>query len=138
MFLRCLGGYGGLLFPGGIILLAPNLARPSLAAPPGAPTRPASGMSGFWIRQVGLHRISLVRASGETFKRRVFDALESAGKDCSLGEQFCWQTVLPDPTPPPRRAPRRDPPVVCPGFGFDKYLCDVAFRHIRLHYGTLV
>ena len=35
-----------------------------------------------------LNRISLVRASGETFRRRVFDALESARKDCSLGEQF--------------------------------------------------
>ena len=63
-----------------------------------------------------MQRISLVRASGETFRRRLFDALESARKDCSLGEQFCWQTVLPDPAPPPRRAPRRDPPVVCPGF----------------------
>ena len=26
-------------------------------------------------------------------------------------------TVLPDPAPPPRHEPRRDPPVVCPGFG---------------------
>ena len=68
-----------------------------------------------------LNRISLVRASGETFRRRVFDALESARKGCSLGERFCWQTVLPEPAPPPRRAPRRDPPVVCPGFGLDRY-----------------
>ena len=52
MFLRCLRGNSGLLFPGRIILLAPNLARPRPAAPPGAPTRPARGMSGFWIRQV--------------------------------------------------------------------------------------
>ena len=32
------------------------------------------------------------------------------------------RTVLPDPAPPPRRAPRPDPPVVCPGFGFDSYI----------------
>ena len=50
--LRFLGEYGGPLFPGRIVLLAPNLARPRPAAPPGAPTRPARGMSGFWIRQV--------------------------------------------------------------------------------------
>ena len=66
---------------------------------------------------IGLHRISLVRASGETFKRRVFDALEGTRKDGPLGEQFCWHTVLSDPVPPPRRAFRRDTPVVCPVFG---------------------
>ena len=69
---------------------------------------------------IGLHRISLVRASGETFRRRFFDALEGARKDCPLGEQFCWHPVLPDPAPPPRRAPRREPPVVCLGFGLDR------------------
>ena len=47
-----LAEYVGLLFPGRIVLLAPNLARPCLAAAPGAPTRPARGLSGFWIRQV--------------------------------------------------------------------------------------
>ena len=31
-------------------------------------------------------------------------------------------TVLLDPAPSPRRAPRRDPPVVCPGFGLDSAL----------------
>ena len=36
-FLRCLGGNVGHLFPGRIILLAPNLARPRPAALPGAP-----------------------------------------------------------------------------------------------------
>ena len=40
-----------LLFPGRIIMLAPNLARRPAAAP-GAPTRSARGMFGFWIRQV--------------------------------------------------------------------------------------
>ena len=38
-------------------LLAPNLARPRLAAPPSAPTRPARGVSGFWIRQVPGHAL---------------------------------------------------------------------------------
>ena len=41
-----------------------------------------------------------------------------------LGEQFCWHPILPDPARPPRRAPRPDPPVVCPGFGFDRYKLD--------------
>ena len=76
---------------------------------------------GFCSR-IGLHRISLVRASGETFRRRVFDALEGTRDACLLGEQFCRRPVLPDPAPPPRRAPRPDPPVVCPGFGFDKFI----------------
>ena len=42
----------------------------------------------------------------------------------SLGDQFCWHPVLPDPTPQPRRAPRPEPPVVCPCFGLDKYELD--------------
>ena len=71
-------------------------------------------------RCTSLHPVR-IRASGETFRRRVFDALEGARKDCPLGEQFCWHTVLPDPASPPRRAPRRDPPVVCPGFGLSRF-----------------
>ena len=65
----------------------------------------------------GLHMISLVRASGESFRRRVFDALEGTREARLLGEQFCLHPVLHDPDPPPRRAPRPDLPVVCPGFG---------------------
>ena len=38
-----------------------------------------------------------------------------------MGEQSCWHPVLPDSAPPPRRALRPDAPVVCPGFGFDKF-----------------
>ena len=53
--------------------------------------------TGDFVPAFGLHRISLVRASGETFRRRVFDALEGTRKDCPLGEQFCWHTVLPAP-----------------------------------------
>ena len=29
---------------------------------------------------------------------------------------------MPDPAPPPRRAPRPDPPVVCPGVELDKFV----------------
>ena len=76
--------------------------------------------SGFCF-SIGLHRNSLVFPSGGMFRRRVLDALESAKKDCSLGAQFYWRTVLPNPAPPPRRAPRRDMPVVFPGFGRDRY-----------------
>ena len=39
---------------------------------------------------------------------------------CPLGDLFCLHPVLPGPAPPPRRAPRPDPPVACPGFGFDR------------------
>ena len=60
--------------------------------------------------------ISLVRAFGGSFRRRVFDALEGTREARLLGEQFCWHPVLPDSAPPPRRAPRPDPPVVYPGF----------------------
>ena len=65
--------------------------------------------------------ILFVRASGGTFRRRVFDALEGTRQDCPLGEQFCSHTVLPDPAPPPRRTPRRDPPVICPSLGLSRW-----------------
>ena len=74
-----------------------------------------------FVPAFGLHKISLVRASGETFRRRFFDALGGTRVACLLGELFCRRSILPGPAPPPRRAPRRDPPVVCPGFGFDKW-----------------
>ena len=74
-----------------------------------------------FVPAFGLYRISLVRASGGTFKRPVFDALGGPRVACLLGELFCWHhPVLPDPARPPRRMPRPDPPVVCPGFGPDK------------------
>ena len=99
---------------------ASHPAGPAVASRPAArrPTRPARGVSGFWIRLA--HRISFVRASGETFKRRVFDALEGTRGACLVGELFCRRPVLPSPAPPPRHAPRPDPLVVCPIFVFDK------------------
>ena len=66
-------------------------------------------------------RISLARASGERFRRRVFDALGGTGDACFLGELFCRRPGLPGPTPPARRAPRPDVPVVCPGSGIDRF-----------------
>ena len=55
--------------------------------------------AGF-VPAFGLNRISLVRASGEAFRRRVFDTLESTRDLCFTGDQFCWHPVLPDPAPP--------------------------------------
>ena len=69
---------------------------------------------------ISLNRVSLARASGEMFRRRVFDALEGTRDACLLGELFCRRPVLPDPASPPRHAlPRPDPPAICPGFRFD-------------------
>ena len=69
---------------------------------------------------IGLNGISLVRSSGESFRKCFFDALDGTRDICLLGEMFCRRPVLLCPAPPPRRAPRLEPPVVCPGFGFDK------------------
>ena len=55
--------------------------------------------AGF-VPAFGLHRILFVRASGEAFRRCVFDALEGTRDLCFLGDQFCWHPVLPDPAPP--------------------------------------
>ena len=56
---------------------------------------------------VGLHKISLVCASGGTFGRRIFDALQNTREACPLGEQFSWHPVLPDAARHP--AVRPDP-----------------------------
>ena len=68
-----------------------------------------------------LHRISLVRASGGTFRHYVLDALEGTREACLLGGLFCRRAVLSDPAPSPRRALRPDRPVVCSGLGFEKF-----------------
>ena len=93
-------------------------------------------VNGGFCSSLGLHRISLVCASGETVRRCVFDALESARKVCSPGAQFCWRTVVLDPAPPPRRAPRCDLPVVCPGFGFDRFIRTKTHRSTVRQPGT--
>ena len=66
------------------------------------------------VPPMGLHRISFVRASEETFRTAIFDALEGKRDGCLLGEQTRRRPVLPRPaqprlaaTPcaaPPRRA----------------------------------
>ena len=68
------------------------------------------------------NKVSFVRASGKTLKRLFFDPLESTRDLFFLGEKFCWHPILPNPARPPRRAPRPDLPVVCPGFNFGRFL----------------
>ena len=53
--------------------------------------------------------------------------MEGTRDPCLLREQFCWHPVLPDPAPPPRRAPRPDPPVACPGFELYNKLHTISF-----------
>ena len=82
------GNCDGPLFLARIVLLAINLARPRSAAPPGAPTRPRP----WYVRvygSTGLHRISVVRASGGMFRRRVFDAFRKCEE-----ELFFRRTIL--------------------------------------------
>ena len=91
-----------------------------------------------FVHAFGSHKISLVRASGETFRRRVIDALRGARDPCLLGVLFCRRPVLPGPAPPPRCAPRcaprPDPPVVCPGFGIDRFCCTMCFMYSYVLY----
>ena len=84
------------------------------------------------LDSTGLHRIPLVRASGEFFRRRVFDALGATRVLFFLGQQFCWHSVLPDPALRLLDAPRTDLPVVCSGFGHDRGVCLYA-RHLSKH-----
>ena len=62
-FLRCIGGYEGRLSLGRSVLSAPRTARPRLAAPPCAPTRPARDMSGIFPGHA-LHEKGLQRQKG--------------------------------------------------------------------------
>ena len=55
----------------------------------------------------------------------VFDSLESKREGCLLAGSTRRRAVLPKPDPlsPPRRAPpQTDWPVVCPGFGIDRFV----------------
>ena len=77
----------------------------------------------------GLHRISLVRASKEMFRTVVFDALEGTRDGCVLCEQTRRRPIqpgLPSPAAPPCAAPP-DPSVVCPDFGFDRFVIFLLF-----------
>ena len=96
------------------------------------------------VAKVGLNRISFVRASGESSRTVVFDALAGKMDGCLLGTPNCRRSP-PCPAPsrsappaqplcaaPPRLALPRRPVPVCPapprsvrerpGFGFYKFL----------------
>ena len=51
---------------------------------------------------------------------------------CFLAEQVYWHSILLDPARPFRRAPRPDPTVVCPGFGFDKWILQLVIVVVGL------
>ena len=71
---------------------------------------------------IGLHGISFVHAFGKSFRTAVLDALEGKRAGRLLGEPRCRRPILPCPAPPLCRAPPcPDPPVVCLGFGFDRF-----------------
>ena len=85
-----------------------SAARKKSASRPGDKPRMNRLSTADFVPAFGLPRVSLVRTSGETFGRLVFDALEGPRDACPLGDQFCWHhPVLPDPAWPPRRAPPR-------------------------------
>ena len=72
----------------------------------------------WFCSPIGLHRISFVRASEESFKTGVFDALEKSPRRT---DPSASRPAKARPAPPPHHAsPRPDPPVICLGFGFDK------------------
>ena len=66
-----------------------------------------------------IYGILLVRASGDMFERRFYDAMDCTRDCCFLGGHFCEHLVLPKPAPPHCRAPRPDPPMVCLFFELD-------------------
>ena len=70
----------------------------------------------------GLNRMSLVRASEEMFGTIVFDALGDTRDGFFLRGETCRRPMLPgSPCPAaPLCAARPDPPLACPGFGFDR------------------
>ena len=90
--------YDRALFPGRIVLLAPNLARPFSAAAPGFPTRPARGMSGFRTRQVcsctGLCRWIL------SMQRHRCTSLHPSASSNKKRFSSCWQTIVTFPDMP--------------------------------------
>ena len=64
----------------------------------------------------------------------VFYALGAARDGSPLGEPSCQRPVLLGPAPPPHRAPRPNPPVVCPGFGLDNFCLSTENIHANFKY----
>ena len=64
---------------------------------------------------IGLHRISLVRASGKSSRTVVVETLEGKKVRCLLGEQTRRRLDLPRPAPPRRPAVCRPDPA-CPWY----------------------
>ena len=77
--------------------------------------------AGFVPRSVYIGFRLFVRL--KTLKRCFVDALERTVDFCFLCKCFCWHPILPDPAPLLGQALRPEPPVVCLGFGFDRFSC---------------
>ena len=79
-----------------------------------------------WLcSSIGLHRISIDPASENIIRDSVFDDLEGK-RDGSVVSWANRPVGVPSYPAPPRPAAlpcaaSSDPPVVCPGFGFDKH-----------------
>ena len=68
-------------------------------------------------------KYNFVIAFEETLGTVFDDALEGERNGFLQGKPICRRVMLPPTAPPICCAPPRpDPPVVCPGFGFDKYV----------------
>ena len=99
-------------------------APPRLAAPPCvAQTRLAGDMFGFWNRQVLCPIASLrSRNSDRSFTLKIGPRIVIGPYSPGRTDASASRPAGPRPAPPPRRAPiRTDPPVVCSGFGFDRF-----------------
>ena len=85
--------------------------------------------TGGFVPAFSLHRMSLVRTSEDMFTTGVFDALEDTSDGGVLRGESCRRPMLQGPLCPaaPLCAAGPDPPVVCLGFGLDKFMmwCDV-------------
>ena len=95
-------------------LCCPSPPSPAVL-PCAAPYRPGRGMSGFCIRQVGLHEVSFVRAFRGSSKTVFYDAPEGKRLDFFLVEPTRRRPVLPGLAPPRRPAVCR-PAQTCPWY----------------------
>ena len=77
--------------------------------------------NGYRVSLFGLHGISLVRASEETFRTDALEALENKGNGCLLGELNHRRPVLPGPASPRCPAVRRPVPLR-PALGMSAFL----------------